>query len=292
MPGTCWTWAAAPGPERYFDEARLAEVSGSKRFTLLEQPLVQYLGFAPGELEASTLTLASAAAEPGVSGFAGPIDLLVAVGRDGVLRGVRYLGSQETPSYIAGIDAWVAGLQGLDLAQGPLTLERLDGLSGATVSSRAVLETVNVAARRGTAAAFDRAVPPQAEAGSGAPDWGLYATAVLVLLFFPVYLSGHEGARLAYQVAALAVLGLWLNTLVTEVDLVNLSQGHAAPPAENPQRWLLLGFVAVTSLGFGQVWCGYVCPFGAAQELVSRLGRRLGLRTYPERSPGAGGALL
>ncbi len=273
-----------PGPELRFDEARLAEVSGSKRFTLLEQPLVQYLGFAPGELEASTLTLASAAADPGVSGFAGPIELLIAVGRDGILRGVRYLGSQETPSYIAGMDAWVAGLQGLDLVQGPLNLERFDGLSGATVSSRAVLETINVAARRGTAAAFDQAVPPQAEAGTGTPDWGLYATVVLVLLFFPVYLSGHEGARLAYQVASLGVLGLWLNTLVTEVDLVNLSQGHAAPPAENPQRWLLLGFVAVTSLGFGQVWCGYVCPFGAAQELVSRLGRRLGLRTYPERS--------
>ena len=106
---------------------------------------------------------------------------------------------------------------------------------------------------------------------------------MLVLLFFPVYLSGHEGARLAYQVAALAVLGLWLNTLVTEVDLVNLSQGHAAPPAENPQRWLLLGFVGAATLLFGQVWCGYLCPFGAAQELVSRLGRRLGLRAYPER---------
>ena len=78
-----------PGPELRFDEARLTEVSGSKRFTLVEQPLVHYLGFAPGELEASTLTLASAAAGPGVSGFAGPIELLLAVGRDGVLRGVR-----------------------------------------------------------------------------------------------------------------------------------------------------------------------------------------------------------
>jgi NosR/NirI family transcriptional regulator, nitrous oxide reductase regulator len=273
-----------PGPELRFDESRLAEVSGAKRFTLVDEPLVHYLGFAPGELEASTLTLASAAAEPGVSGFAGPIELLIAVGREGVLRGVRYLGSQETPSYIVGIDAWVAGLQGLDLSQGTLTLERFDGLSGATVTSRAALETINVAARRATAAAFGRDLPPQADAGSVGRDWGLYATAVLVLLFFPVYLSGHEGARLLYQVAALGVLGFWLNTLVTEVDLVNLSQGHAAPPGENPQRWLLLGFVAITSLLFGQVWCGYLCPFGALQELVSRLGRRLRLRTYPDRS--------
>ncbi len=79
------------------------------------------------------------------------------------------------------------------------------------------------------------------------------------------------------------ILGFGLNSLVTEVDLVNLSLGNAASPADNPQRWLLLGFVLVSGVLFGQVWCGYLCPFGALQEFVSRLGRRLGLRTYPRR---------
>ena len=101
-----------PGPELRFDEARLAEVSGSKRFTLVEQPLVQYLGL-PRGVGGQHPDPGQRGGGPGVSGFAGPIELLVAVGRDGVLRGVRYLGSQETPSYIAGIDAWVAGLAGL-----------------------------------------------------------------------------------------------------------------------------------------------------------------------------------
>jgi len=273
-----------PGPQVRFDDERLAQLSGSARFTLAEDPFVHYLGFAPGELQPQTVNLASAAATPGVSGFAGPIHLLLGVGRDGVLRGVRYLDSGETPSYIVGIDAWLARLTGADLAQGPLTLERFDGLTGATVTSRAALETINLAARRATETAFEHAVPAGTAAGQGGePDWGLYATAVLLLLFFPVYLSGSEPARLLYQGAALAVLGVWLNTLITEVDLVNLSQGNAAPPAENPQRWLLLGFAGVTMLLFGQVWCGYLCPFGALQELISRLGHRLGLRTYPDR---------
>jgi hypothetical protein len=274
----------SPGPQLRFDDERLAEVSGSTRFTLAEDPFLHYLGFAPGELRPQTVTLASAAADPGVSGFAGPIQLLLGVGRDGVVRGVRYLESGETPSYIAGIDAWLAGLAGTDLSQGPLTLDRLDGLTGATVTSRATLETINIAARRATQSAFGQALPAEIAAGQGAePDWGLYATAVLLLLFFPVYLSGSEPARLLYQVAVLAVLGVWLNTLITEVDLVNLSQGNVAPPSENPQRWLLLGFAGAGMLLFGQVWCGYLCPFGALQELISRLGHRLGLRSYPDR---------
>ena len=248
----------------------------------MESPFVHYLGFAPGVIEAQTVTLASAAPGDEVSGFAGPIRLLLGVGRDGVLRGVRYLESGETPSYIAGIDAWLAGLRGADLGEGPLSLDRLDGLSGATVTSRAALETINRAARRGTEVSFGVGVP-QAQVQAGGPDWGLYATALLLLLFFPVYFSGSEVARLFYQAGALAILGFWLNTLITEVDLANLSQGLAATPAENPQRWLLLGFAAVTGILFGQVWCGYLCPFGALQEFVSRLGHWLGLRSYPDR---------
>jgi polyferredoxin len=106
---------------------------------------------------------------------------------------------------------------------------------------------------------------------------------LLLLLFFPVYLSGSDRARLWFQATTLAVLGLWLNSLLTEVDWVNLSMGHWPDPVANPLRWLLIGFVAVTALLFGPVWCGYCCPFGALQEFISRLGRWLRVRVYPGR---------
>jgi hypothetical protein len=274
---------AEPGPLVHFDDERLAEVSGSARFEPRDDPFPYYLGRAAGGDAAETASLASMAAAPEVKGFAGPINLLIALDAKGTLRGVRYLDSNETPSYIMGIDQWLSGLTGQDLAAGPLDLTRVDALTGATVSSKAALEAINRSAGRATEAAFGRPMPAAAAAPASRLDLGFYATLSLLLAFFPVYLSGSERARLIFQLAALGVLGVWLNTLVTEVDLVNLSLGHAASPAENPQRWLLLGFVAVTGLLFGQVWCGYVCPFGALQEIASRLGRRLGLRTYPER---------
>ncbi len=109
------------------------------------------------------------------------------------------------------------------------------------------------------------------------------ATLCLLVAFFPVYRSGRDRPRLVYQLAALLVLGLWLNTPLTEIDVVNLSLGRFAGPEENPQRWLLIGFAGVSALLLGPVWCGYVCPFGALQEFVSRLGRWLRLRAYPDR---------
>jgi polyferredoxin len=110
---------------------------------------------------------------------------------------------------------------------------------------------------------------------------GFLLTLLLVLAFFPTYRSGHDGARLAYQAAVLGILGFGLNNLATEVDLVNLSLGHFPSFSTAPEHWLLLGFVGVTLLLFGQAYCGYVCPFGALQEFLSRLGRRLYLRRYP-----------
>jgi len=274
-----------PPPQVRFNEAVLSAVSGSVQFSFRDTPIPHYLGSDAGDRETHTVSLASAAARAEVRGYAGPVHLLVSVDEHGILRGVRYLDSHETPSYIAGIRDWLAGLTGQDLSRHGLDLSRVDGLSGATVTSRAVLETINRAAAAGGEVAFsrhfaaDHGGPPRQAAWS-APFW---VTLALLLAFFPVYLSGREGLRLIYQAASLGVLGLWLNTRVTEIDLVNLSLGQWASLSTNPQRWLLLGFVAVSALAFGQAYCGYVCPFGALQEFISRAGRYLYLRSYPER---------
>jgi spermidine synthase len=273
---------AGSEPTLYFDQTALAEVTGSTEFELREQPIPHYLGRGSSE-DGRTVALATMAAAPQVRGYAGPINLLIGVDEQGRLSGVRYLDSDETPSYIFGIQGWLQGLVGSELSREPLSLARVDAMSGATVSSHAAIESINRAARVASAAAFGRTLPG---AQGQAPAWRsprFLVTLGLLLLFFPVYLSGSETARLVYQGLVLVGFGFWLNTLVTEMDLVNLSLGRVSDLADNPQRWLLLGFVLVATLLFGQVWCGYCCPFGALQEFFSRLGRFLYLRSYVER---------
>ena len=49
----------------------------------------------------------------------------------------------------------------------------------------------------------------------------------------------------------------------------------------DPMLFLLWGFVAMTLLLWGRgVYCGWLCPFGALQELLFRLGARLGIKSY------------
>jgi len=273
--------SATPGPRLQFDAETLEGVSGAAEHRLVAEPFPHYLGSADGRQVAAVATAAVAGE---VRGYGGPVNLLVAVDEVGTLRGVRYVDSRETPSYIVDIDAWLGGLAGRSVAAAPLTLEAVDALSGATLTSRAALESISLAARAAGETAFGKAF-----AGTPAerpPAWrqpAFVATVLLLLAFLPVWRSGRDRVRLAYQLAALGVLGLWLNTPLTEIDLVNLSLGQFAGLAENPQRWLLIGFAALTTVLIGPVWCGYVCPFGALQELLGRIGRRLGLRAYPDR---------
>ena len=273
----------APGPQVRFDAARLAELAGEADFQEAERPFVHYLGTASEDDEPAVAVLASMAAAPEVKGYGGPINLLLAMDRAGILLGVRYLDSNETPSYIAGIDGWLSGLAGSDLAAGPLDLERVDGLSGATVTSRAALAAINRAAGRVGEVAFGSAKPPLQVPAAVSLDVPFWVSAALLLAALVVHLTGALRARLVLLLATFAVLGLWLNTPITEIDLVNLSLGNAAAPAENPQRWLLLGFAGLTAVLLGPIWCGLLCPFGALQEVLSRAGRLLGLRSYPDR---------
>ncbi len=288
-----------PRPLVHFDDTTLAQVSGSQRFEQHDDPMVYYLGSGPGlddRLGAPTpgsgersgprdtertVSLASSQVAGDVRGYAGPIDLLVSIDDSGVLRGVRYLGSQETPAYLIDFEEWLAGLAGRSLAEQPLTAADVDVMTGATITSKAALETIDRAARAGGQAGLGISVAPvAAHVGPPLITAKLVFTLVALVLFVPVFLRGSDRLRLGYQLLALVGFGLVFNSLLTEIDLANLGLGRLPSWQSNPFFYLIIGFVAITTLLWGQVYCGYVCPFGALQELVSRLGRRLGWRAY------------
>ena len=80
------------------------------------------------------------------------------------------------PAYVAGIDQWLRGLAGRSLKEGRLTLERVDGLSGATVTSRAALESINRSAARVLQAAFGGSLPALPERPGAQLDAAFWVT--------------------------------------------------------------------------------------------------------------------
>ena len=74
-------------------------------------------------------------------GYGGPVRVAVAMGADGALAGVRVLEHAETPGFadiLAAGSAWLAGLENGDV----------DAVTGATVTSGAVLDAIAAAIER------------------------------------------------------------------------------------------------------------------------------------------------
>ena len=108
------------------------------------QPVAVYRARRNGNAVAAVLTVIAA------DGYVGPIRMLVGIGADGRVLGVRVTAHTETPGIGAAIatepSAWLAGFAGLSLGAPPEVRWQLradggdfDAIAGATVSSRAVV---------------------------------------------------------------------------------------------------------------------------------------------------------
>ena len=122
------------------------------------QPLEQPLPIAAQPLEESQLLggyRVSLSGQPSAvllrlttNGYAGPIELLIAIDRDGKLLGIKTLAQSETPS-LGGLisqpgNPWLASFKGRSRTDMDSTV---DQIAGATLTSRAVISAVHDALR-------------------------------------------------------------------------------------------------------------------------------------------------
>lgn len=199
----------------------------------------------------------------------------------GLITGVKLVSSRETPSYVKGLDGWLAGFKGHSALE-PFD-GRIDAISGATITSRAVMEILNRTGRR-----IAQPILGLKESGQ---DWAsplslriiladprLWAVVGLLCFFVVAFHIRQRKIRLACLIASFVVLGVYLNAPFTELDLVALVDGQI-PALGTAWRNVLLAGVLLVSILWGQAFCGFLCPFGALQELLSV--RKLRQRASP-----------
>ena len=227
---------------------------------------LRYLAFSneQGVVE-SFLFLADQVA-PEVSGYGGPISLAVLVAADGTLKDLRVVQSQETPAYLRLAQKWMRSLIGRNLFE-PSAWTNLDGRTGATITCLAMADilqqsgsafTQAVLHRGGAGAEKHRIMPMEKAAG-----WfALFAVAALALRARP-----RPWVRRLFLLFVILVLGVRLNMQYSMAHVLGLLAG-AWPAAGWTLPFILLVVVPVLVAAFGNLYCGYLCPFGALQELA------------------------
>lgn len=232
---------------------------------------------------------ASAAVAPEVHGYAGPLNLLVAVDATGRLAAVSVLQMRDTPAYVAGLGAWLGGLKGRAVDR-PLRPRRpadapdggpgeVDVLTGATVSSQAALDAINRTASALATGVLSLPAPADTRGGGAGlrSPWAGLAQVEVHYLWLAMLLAvvitrwGSERVRQLSLALHVVVGGLLLNTQLSTVDLARVVRLEAPGPQTGAVFALFFGALTLAVL-FGPLYCAGVCPFGAAQELLSRLG--------------------
>ena len=123
--------------------------------------------------------------------------------------------------------------------------------------------------------------------------WGLAVglVALTLILVLQDWLTWHSRflgyLRVAFLVYTLVFIGWYALaqlSIINVLTFVNALFGdfHWETFLIEPLTFILWSFVAVTLLLWGRgVYCGWLCPFGALQELVNKAARRIGVPQLP-----------
>lgn len=226
---------------------------------------------------------------PDVRGYGGPITMAIRLEPDGSLIDFRIVQSAETPAYLDHLGTWLQGLVGRNLfAKDPLG--DIDAVTRATLTSSAVLRTLGTSAGSFAGNVLGRDVEVAHPPVRRLPDRGFLCVAVLVgAALLLRHAPSGSGRRLLLAFAAVGT-GLILNAQYSSAHVLSLI-GPRTPPVGLDSAFLLTVIVPLLVLLLGNFYCGYLCPFGALQELIGDL-RPASLRTDPAKSIGRYGRLI
>jgi len=205
-----------------------------------------------------------------VRGFGGKMNLAIYVEAAGSLVNFHIIRSNETPAYLELLGEWRDSLNGHQLFQ-PQPFADVDAVTSATVSSEAILSALQISGYRFATQILGESIGPEvkerAHRAKYLPDvHGTYLIGAFVLALIVIYHGGFW-SRLAVLLLNLVVGGLWLNAQYSSEQIATLLSLHS-PALRLSGAFLLVVAIPLLVVIFGNIYCGYICPFGAAQELL------------------------
>ena len=209
-------------------------------------------------------------------GYGGPLSLLVGIDTLGAVAGIRVVEQRETPIFwrMARVPEYFRSITGRRYDELEYDYRSVVSVTGATLSTDAIVEGVRGAVARVAGEAFDVRIPIPSKPF----EFGFLEITVLAL--FAVGVAGHRlrgpvrrRLRWAAQITGLVVLGFWKDSPITLSKIAAFLSGFFPDPRTSLALYLLLAGFLLTSVLYGRnLYCLYACPFGAAQRVVGAIG--------------------
>ncbi len=211
-----------------------------------------------------------------IKGYGGSTPLEISL-REGRVTGIEALPNAETPEFFGMVmqsgmlDAWTG-----------MTVEEarsadVDGVSGATFSSEAVIATVRrgleYAAVQEGAAAAGAASPADIRKMWRSPKFLCTLLVAVMGCLLPLFVRSRR-YRVVQLVLNVVVLGLWSGSFLSYSLLVNyMANGVNLLAAVVPLLLLTAAFI-FPLFGRKGHYCAWICPLGSLQELAGKCVKR------------------
>lgn len=210
------------------------------------------------------------------NGYGGPLMLVVGVDLEGEVAGVEVVEHRETPIFFRMVRsaAYFEEVAGSDFHEVEYDYEAVVGVTGATRTSDAIVASLRSAVAEVADDQFDVRLP----APPRSFEFGLLE--IVVLALFAAGIAAHRAggsvrrwARWACQLTGLMIIGFWAASPISLAKITSLLSGYFPDIYSNLAFYfLIIGLVITTLLHRRNIYCLYVCPFGAAQRCVGVIG--------------------
>ncbi len=211
------------------------------------------------------------------NGYGGPMVVLAAVDLDGNISGFTIVEQRETLSFLRRIlnSDLFKSLSGRNIGDELSIGVDIDAVSGATVSSKALVESLKKAGRE--AAIHNLSFEPLPEQSKnivfGFREIALIALFVLGFIGHTRTFKYKKQIRLLSMISGMIILGFMYNSPVTISKLNSFLLGYWPDWHFNLYWYILIGgIIFVYTLDNKNPYCQWFCPFGAAQECIGMIG--------------------
>jgi len=204
-----------------------------------------------------------------VQGFSGPIDVLICIDKEAIVKGIKVLRHSEMPGYGDRIESkfFLEQFTGKSVYDDFLVGQDIDGITQATVSASSICRIVRQSSRKVYQNILKGKSLPQA---TFVFSWQDLAFIIYLLLVCLSVLRRSVFLRVFFLLFVVFYFGFYKNLFISVFNFVQAYQVGIPHFREAIIWYILLGVSFLGALVVGRFYCGWLCPFGALQEVLSR----------------------
>lgn len=213
----------------------------------------------------------------GAEGYAGELRAAVRVDTLANIKDLHIISQSETPSFFKKViqKGLIQQLKGAGFADSFNSDQGIDVISGATYTSKAIIECAKEGSRKIAEYELGLEVPVgmKSRVSVGIPEVSLVVLYLIALIGVYTKFPHRKMLRWVTLITSLVILGFWLSVPLT-LSRINLFLIGFWPQWHDNLYWYILvfGFFLVLLVTRKNVYCSWICPLGCIQDGLGLVG--------------------